>query len=315
MLADNIDQLAWIADASGYIGWYNRRWYDYTGTTLGDMEGWGWEKVHHPDHIKRVVQLWRDALANGEDWEDTFPLRRHDGEYCWFLSRAHAVCGENGDILYWFGTNTDISERRNYEERIRLILGECNHRAKNMLAMVQALAHRTAPTDHPFIERFEHRLAALSANQDLLIKSEWTAVPMRLLIDRQLAYVSDLKNSGRIRLGGPDINCQPKAAEALGLSIHELATNAAKYGALSNDSGTVEIEWDVVEAGDGDKRRFVLSWTERGGPPVSEPTRTGFGSTIIRRNPELSLSATVSLDFAQDGLVWRVEVPADRVAA
>jgi PAS domain S-box-containing protein len=111
-LANAIPQLAWMTDATGYILWYNQRWYDYTGTTLEDMRGWGWGKVHHPDHYERVRAKWSAALQREEPWEDTFPLRRHDGQYRWFLSRAYPVRDEQGRVQQWFGTNTDISELR-----------------------------------------------------------------------------------------------------------------------------------------------------------------------------------------------------------
>jgi PAS domain S-box-containing protein len=111
-LADNISQLVWMADASGWIFWYNRRWFEYTGTTLAQMQGWGWHQVHAPEHLDRVVDRFRAHLASGEPWEDTFPLRSRDGTYRWFLSRAIPIFDEYGNILWWFGTNTDITERQ-----------------------------------------------------------------------------------------------------------------------------------------------------------------------------------------------------------
>jgi len=114
-LADNIAQLAWIADNEGWIFWYNRRWFDYTGTTLAEMEGWGWRSVHHPDHIDRVVERFRRSIATGEAWEDTFPMRGQDGQYRWFLSRAFPIRDEQGQVLRWFGTNTDITDRKQAE--------------------------------------------------------------------------------------------------------------------------------------------------------------------------------------------------------
>ena len=118
-LADNIPQLAWITDASGSAAWYNRRWFDYTGTTFDEMRGWGWQAVHHPEHVERVTEKYKQALATGEPWEDTFPLRGKDGSYRWFLSRATPIVDENGNVSRWFGTNTDISEQRDTEERLR----------------------------------------------------------------------------------------------------------------------------------------------------------------------------------------------------
>ena len=110
MLAESIPQLAWMADASGSIYWYNRRWFDYTGTDLETMKGWGWRAVHHPDHVERVTRLFQACLEAARPWEDTFPLKGADGLYRWFLSRAHPVVDGEGTILRWFGTNTDITE-------------------------------------------------------------------------------------------------------------------------------------------------------------------------------------------------------------
>ena len=114
-LADNIPQLAWMAEPDGDIYWYNRRWYEYTGETAEEMQGRGWAKVHHPDHLQAATDTYLAAIASGEAWEDTFPLRRHDGEYRWFLSRAQAVLDEDGEITRWVGTNTDITDQRDVE--------------------------------------------------------------------------------------------------------------------------------------------------------------------------------------------------------
>ncbi|NLE00767.1 MAG: PAS domain S-box protein [Fibrobacter sp.] len=118
-LADNMSQFAWMADPEGWIFWYNKRWYDYTGTTLEQMLESGWKKVHHPDHLERVVKKFKHSCHTGEFWEDTFPLRSKDGEYRWFLSRAVPIRDENGVIVQWFGTNTDITERLEIEKELK----------------------------------------------------------------------------------------------------------------------------------------------------------------------------------------------------
>jgi PAS domain S-box-containing protein len=118
-LAENIPQLAWMTSADGWIFWYNRRWYDYTGTTLEQMQGWGWRSVHHPDHVGRVTHKIKQAFDTGEAWEDTFPLRGKDGKYRWFLSRAFPIQDGSGNIARWFGTNTDITELRETQEALR----------------------------------------------------------------------------------------------------------------------------------------------------------------------------------------------------
>ncbi|MCA8972539.1 MAG: PAS domain-containing protein, partial [Planctomycetes bacterium] len=124
-MADNIHQFAWMADPTGWIFWYNQRWYDYTGTTIDDMKGWGWTKVHHPDHVERVVASIDHSWKTGEPWEDTFPLRCHTGEYRWFLSRALPIYDATGKIERWFGTNTDITEeieaREELKEKTRIL--------------------------------------------------------------------------------------------------------------------------------------------------------------------------------------------------
>jgi len=118
-IANSIPQLAWKTDPTGYVTWYNQRWFDYTGTNLIEMQGWGWEKVHHPDHAGRVTEKWKRHLEIGEDWEDTFPLRRQDGEWRWFLSRARAIKDKNGKIIHWFGTNTDVTHELETESKLR----------------------------------------------------------------------------------------------------------------------------------------------------------------------------------------------------
>ena len=119
-LADNISQLAWMADESGSIFWYNHRWYDYTGTTLEAMRGWGWQTIHHPEHVERVVAYIKHCFEMGEIWEDTFPLPGKDGTYRWFLSRALSIRNAENRIIRWFGTNTDITQRLEIERELRL---------------------------------------------------------------------------------------------------------------------------------------------------------------------------------------------------
>jgi PAS domain S-box-containing protein len=118
-LADNISQFAWTADARGWIYWYNKRWHDYAGTTLEEMQGWGWQKVHHPDHVERVVNRIRQSFEAGTPWEDTFPLRSKAGTYRWFLSRALPIRNEHGEVVRWFGTNTDVTEQIEAEKALR----------------------------------------------------------------------------------------------------------------------------------------------------------------------------------------------------
>ena len=311
LMADNISQLAWIMDGAGWIFWYNRRWFDYTGTTLEQMAGWAWKSVHHPDHIERVVEHLSQCLAAGTEWEDTFPLRGVDGEYRWFLSRAVPLRDEAGKIVNWFGTNTDITELRDAERRIELLLMEVNHRSRNLLSVVQSMARRTASTAEDFIPRLEQRIAALAANQDVLVQRNWSPVPLRELVDAQLLFLEQAECQTQIN--GPDVVIQSNTAEALSMALHELATNADKYGAFSVPGGLVKITWDV--GGTGADAEFVLRWTESGGPPVPQNGQPGFGTRIIRDVPSGRLRGEVETEYAPQGFRFTLRCPAANVLA
>ena len=308
-LVQNIPQLAWMADGKGWIYWYNQRWYDYTGTTLEQMQGWGWKDVHHPDHIDRVVERIQRAWDTGEDWEDTFPLRGKDGNFRWFLSRAKALKDSEGRILLWCGTNTDVTQQREARERIELLMKEVNHRARNMLANIQAIIRQTARGhDSELIRSLDQRIGALSANHDLLSEQRWAGANLRDVVLSQISHVGD-DAVGRVLLDGPDaLLLEPQSAEAIGLAIHELATNAVKYGSLSNDTGKVSVDWRVV--GTGDDAKLFLEWRESGGPPVTPPTDTGFGTVMITRNPKMVTRGEIQWLPQVSGVIWKLEAPA-----
>ena len=198
----------------------------------------------------------------------------------------------------------DITERERHDAHIQLLMNEVNHRSKNMLNVVQAVARQTgASAPSGFLERFAARLKALAANQDLLIRNAWQGVETGALARSQLAHFHDLFDT-RILFDGPPLRLRPPAAETIGLALHELATNAGKHGALSSTAGVVEISWRL-ESG-----RFLLHWIERGGPPVTPPARTGFGTTVLLRMARMGLGARVALDHAPSGVTWHLTCPA-----
>ena len=311
LLADNITQLAWIADSAGEVSWFNRRWMDYTGETFAENTGPRRMQVVHPDHVERVEQQYLKSISDGSEWEDTFPLRGADGEYRWFLSRAVPLRDDSGKVKHWFGTNTDVTELRDAERRIELLLMEVNHRSKNLLSVVQSMARRTASTGEDFIPRLEKRIAALSANQDVLVQRNWSPVPLRELIDAQLLFLEQAANQTEIV--GPDVVVQSSTAEALSMSLHELATNAEKYGAFSVPGGLVKISWDV--GGTGSDAEFVLRWTESGGPPVPQDGKPGFGTRIIRDVPKGRLRGEVETEYPPRGFRFTLRCPAANVLA
>ena len=205
----------------------------------------------------------------------------------------------------------DITDRKQAEEHIRLLLREVNHRSKNMLSVVSAIARQTtAPNHEEFVKRFSDRIQALAASHDLLAKSEWRSIAVSELVRTQLAHFTDLMER-RILLDGPPLDLSVAGAQCIGMVVHELATNAAKHGALSNEVGRVDVAWQVENGTAGE--RFTMTWIERGGPAVMTPTHRGFGSTVIKSMVELSLGGDVQLEFARSGLIWRMACSATKV--
>jgi two-component sensor histidine kinase len=197
----------------------------------------------------------------------------------------------------------DITERKEREEREHLLMREINHRAKNMLSVVYSIAHQTAAKNpEDFIERFSARIQALSANQDLLVQNEWKGVEIEDMIRAQLSHFADLIGS-RISVLGPKLRLTATGAQAVGLALHELATNAGKYGALSTDTGHVDICWGT------DCDTFAMSWTESKGPHVCAPKQRGFGTIVMEEMTTRTVGGEVCLDYAPSGLVWRLTCP------
>ncbi len=199
-LANLMSQFAWMTDANGSIFWYNERWFEYTGTTLEEMQGWGWQTVHHPDEIDRVVEKFKQCIAAGEAWEDTFPLRSKDGEYRWFLSRALPIRNEQGEIVSWFGTNTDIEDVRRAEEKLK----EADRRKDEFLA---TLAHE-----------LRNPLAPIRSGIEILRHSDYDKEKIEQalgIVERQtnhvIRLVDDLLDISRITEG--KITLQKKRVE------------------------------------------------------------------------------------------------------
>jgi PAS domain S-box-containing protein len=259
----------------------------------------------HPDDAERVVSALEAALdpVDPQRSATQFRLRRSDGEVRWVetLGRAYFEgAGHERWAVSFVGTAQDITERKEREEKEHLLMREVSHRAKNMLSVVHSIAHQTA-TKNPedFVERFSERIQGLSASQDLLVRSDWNGVEIEDLVRAQLAHFADLIGS-RVGVHGPKLRLQAAPAQAIGLALNELATNAGKYGALSTDAGHVDVCWG------GDSDTFTMSWTERDGPPVSPPEHCGFGTIVMKAMTERSVGGVVDLDYAPSGVTWRL---------
>ena len=267
----------------------------------------------HADDVERVWAAYHAALDPAEPRRSAieFRLRGGGGEVRWVktLGLAYFDFDFEGDrreprAVSVVGTIADITEHKEREEREHLLMREVSHRAKNMLSVVDAIARQTATRDPGhFVDCFSERIQALSANQDLLIKSAWHGVEIEDLVCTQVAPFADLLGS-RIAVRGPKLCLNAASAQAVGLALHELTTNAGKYGALSTETGRVHICWRT------ESDTFTMGWVERDGPPVSAPKRRGFGTLVIGAMTERSVDGKVDLDFALSGVTWRLTCPA-----
>jgi two-component sensor histidine kinase len=215
-----------------------------------------------------------------------------------------------GQPLRVLGINQDITAHKAGEEHVKLLMREISHRARNLLSVVQVMARRTAGEGDPqaFAERFGDRLAGLATSDDLLVKSDWKGVNIADLVRAQLAHFNDLIGT-RISLAGPAVRLRPAAAQNIGMALRELATNAAKYGALSAAEGSVRIEWQVVEQ--GEHAGLTMRWSEQGGPAVVPPHSRGFGHTVMVDMVKHALNAEVRLDYPPSGVIWELVAPVD----
>jgi two-component sensor histidine kinase len=194
------------------------------------------------------------------------------------------------------------------EQQVRLLMNEVNHRSKNILSVVMAVAQKTvAASPEEFRQRFANRVHALAVNHDLLVKNQWKSVDVGDLVSGQLAHFGDLVGR-RILLDGQPLRLSAAAAQALGMALHELSTNAAKYGVLSGEEGSIKIAWQVEVGEVGE--RFTIMWVEQGGLPVVPPAHRGFGTTVVTKMAQMSLDGEAQLEFLPSGLKWQLSCPA-----
>jgi PAS domain S-box-containing protein len=294
--------LRYLSANAAYAKWIGLPREQIAGRPIVDVMGQAAFNVIRP-HIEKALQGQR------VEFEAELPI---EGS----LKPIHVVYTPDRDatgcVVGWVASVTDISELKQREEQIQLLLREVNHRSKNLLALVEAVARHTAASNpDDFLERFGERVQAMAASQDLLVKSGWRGVELGELVRSQLAHFKDLIGS-RIELLGPPLAISAPAAQAIGMALHELATNAGKYGALASGSGSIRIAWGAGSA-DGGGPVFTMSWRERGGPPVEAPARQGFGTAVLYEMTELSLGAEVGLDFETAGLTWQLRCPAEEI--
>ncbi|MGJ0452566.1 MAG: sensor histidine kinase [Methylocystis sp.] len=302
-LANSIPNLAWMARPDGWVFWYNDRWYEYTGTTPEEMAGWGWQSVHHPDVLPNMLERWTHAIQYGEFFQMIFPLRGADGLYRPFLTRIEPL-RENGAVVGWFGTNTDVTEQERDRERLQLLIHELNHRVKNTLATVHSIAlHSLRELKQNSVELFENRLLALAAVHDVLTRENWTKAQVDELVRTAIAPAGQ----ENFDVLGPPVDVCPRIAAALAMTLHELCTNAVRHGSLSAPSGRVAVEWSIDAKGRTPKLHLV--WREYGGQPISPPSVKGFGMRLIEKTLASEAGARIAVEFPSEGFCCEMDIP------
>ncbi|HLH88183.1 MAG TPA: ATP-binding protein [Xanthobacteraceae bacterium] len=284
---------------------------EFIADTLEPSETW-LSKYILPEDQPRVMQAIADAIRTKGTFELEHRVLRADGSVGWAFSRAIPVLDDRGTITEWLGAATDITLRKQHEEHQRLLIDELNHRVKNTLATIQSMAMQTLRDTHDVVQaraQFVARLLALAKAHDILTRENWQGAPLGELVDGAVAAHRVIA-AKRFSIEGPRVWLSAKQALALSMALHELCTNAAKYGALSSERGRVRIEWSVDGGQDG--RVLRLHWREAGGPPVAAPSRRGFGSRLLERGISHDLRGKAQLDFASTGVTCRIEAPLER---
>ncbi|EIM29073.1 PAS domain-containing sensor histidine kinase [Microvirga lotononidis] len=308
-LADNAPVMIWVTEPDGSSSYLSRSWYEFTGQTPETGLGFGWLDAVHPEDRDWSGKVFLEANAKREAFRLEYRLRRVDGTYRWAIDAAAPRFGEDGAFLGYVGSVLDITDRKRIEEHRELLINELNHRVKNTLAIVQSMAAQSLrqlddESRHKF-QAFEDRLFALARAHDVLTRENWEGAELREIIDEVVEPYLRQKTK-HFEIEGEHLRLIPRTALAIAMAIHELATNAAKYGALSVPSGCVVITWTLAP---GAEPRLVLRWQEKGGPPVTAPTRRGFGTRLIERSLSTDVGGDVQLTYAPTGVVCEMDIP------
>ncbi len=296
------DMGSWQFDAaSGHLEWDEGQYriYGVDPTTFRPTRDSVLDMVHPDD--RAIYPLMAGLASEGPRYQVEFRIVRPNGEIRWFFGSAAVTRDANGEPVRLNGVSVDITERKRAEERQLLLAREVDHRAKNMLAVVLSILRLTrAPTTREFTSIVEGRIHALAATHNLLSASRWEGANLRQIVDEELA---PYRAGDKATADGPPAMLLPSTAQAVALALHELATNAAKYGALSTEAGRLDLKWWIG------KEALELEWTETGGPPAKQPTSQGFGLTIVRSSIESQFRGGVRYDWRPEGLSCRLSIP------
>lgn len=316
ILTDAMPQMVWSTLPNGYHDYYNARWYEFTGVPTGSTDGEAWNGVFHPDDQDHAWGLWLHSLSSGEPYEVTYRLRHHSGEYRWTLGRALPLRNERGEIVRWIGTCTDIHEAKLMAEENEVLSRELSHRIKNIFAVINGLISMTArqsPELKPLAAELQDRIASLGrAHEFARPHSEYSrpvAIASNLhgLLGEILSAYPAL-GEGRLVITGYNPPIDDRSATPIALVFHELATNSAKYGALSAEDGRVTIT--LEQQG----QEVAVSWVECEGPQLSgEPQNTGFGTRLVQLAITQQLAGSIERHWLPEGLRVDMKIAASRL--
>lgn len=310
-LVEGIPQLVWRATENGEWAWSSPQWSAYTGLSEEESRAFGWLEALHPDDRVMAMAAWRQARAS-QSFEVEYRIRHAATDrHRWFTTRATPV-REDGQIVEWLGTSTDVDELRGLQEHQKLLLAELQHRVRNTLAVVRSIARRTAQTSETvddYTAHFDSRLNAFARTQAMVTRNPAAGVDLAFLVAEELV-AHGARDGEQVSISGPKVRLQPKPAQTFGLAVHELASNAVKHGALISDHGHVDVRWRI-EAREAEASPYlVFGWRERAACAVaSVPRRKGFGTELLERVLTYELGARTSLSFAAEGFRCTIEVP------
>jgi PAS domain S-box-containing protein len=318
-MVEGMPQLVWRAVDRGDWTWSSPQWADFTGQSLEESLGMGWLDAFHPDDHDTARLAWADAEAWGELAFEGRIRRAAEDRYRHFQTRARAVRGADGRILEWLGTATDVDDILNLQERQAVLVGELQHRTRNLMAVVQSVTLRTIRGSRSldeFRRNIDARMQALARVQGVLSRRDMGArVTFDTLLREELsAHVAlDAKGKGtQVSIAGPSgIPLQSSLVQTFALAIHELATNAVKYGALSTPDGHLAVRWEELRR-DGEPPRMRVDWRENGvanmPDPAAPPRGGGYGRELIERALPYQLGARTRYRFLPDGVHCTIEV-------
>ena len=311
MVADNIPDIAFSCTADLQFDFYNRRWQEFTGVEP-PTDTDGWRPFIHVDEHDDVFGRWGVATENGQPFESEYRLLDGTGGWRWVLSRAVPLRGADGRVERWFGTVTDVEDQRAISDQRDLLARELSHRIKNIFAVISSLVSlrsRQYPDAQPFAEDLSDTIAALGRAHDYVrpLGGRHGDRLRGLLEDLLRPYEDDA--AGRVQFVGDDCHLGERATTPLALVFHELATNSAKYGALSVPGGTITVTTAIDQAAG----RVRIDWEERGGPAPQISGDEGFGSRLVRLAVQGQLRGSLDRRFLETGVVVEVQAPLDAV--